>query len=148
VDFCRLFQEIASSVTAIGVCVGVLQLWISRRQAVTGFEDSLAHEYRQIAGCLPTAALLGDTLPDDQLQTYLQGFYRYFDLTNNQIFLRKIGRISKKTWVFWRDGIATNLARPAFAATWLDISRRSKQDFSELRRLIAEEFRGDPKKWR
>ena len=74
-DFPRLFQEIASSVTAIGVCVGVLQLWISRRQAVTGFEDSLTNEYRQIAGCLPTAALLGDTLPDDQLQTYLQGFY-------------------------------------------------------------------------
>lgn len=57
-DLPRWFQEIASVVTTIGVCVGVLQLSITKRQAVA---DALAHEYRQIIGKLPTAALLGET---------------------------------------------------------------------------------------
>jgi hypothetical protein len=61
--------------------------------------------------------------------------------------LRQIGRISKKTWVFWVDGIKTNLSRPAFAKGWEDIGRRSDKDFSELRRLIVEDFKSDPKQW-
>jgi hypothetical protein len=140
-------KEIAPLVTAIGVCVGVLQLSNAKRQAVTAFEDALANEYRQITGKLSTAALLGETLSAELLQAHLPDFYRYFDLTNNQIFLRKIGRVSGDTWKFWVDGIKTNLSRPAFATSWADISRRSDKDFSELRQLIAEDFAIDPRKW-
>jgi hypothetical protein len=140
-------RTLVPMVTAIGVCVGVLQLFNTKRQAVTAFEDALANEYRQITGKLPTEALLGETLPADLLQKHLSDFYQYFDLTNNQIFLRKIGRISPDTWRFWVDGITTNLARPAFATSWADIGRRSSRDFSELRQLIAENFTIDPKKW-
>jgi len=139
--------EIAPIVTALGVSIGVLQLWNTKRQAVTLFEDALAKEYRDITGTIPTAALLGEILPTELMQAHLPDFYRYFDLSNNQIFLRQIGRISKKTWVFWVDGIKTNLARPAFAKSWEDIGRRSDKDFSELRRLIAEDFKSDPKQW-
>jgi hypothetical protein len=55
--------------------------------------------------------------------------------------------VSGKTWRFWADGIQTNLARPAFAATWKDISKRAGSDFSELRQLIAEGFKQDPQRW-
>ena len=140
-------KDIAPIVTATGVCVGVLQLWNSKRQAVTTFEDELANEYRQITGKLPTAALLGETLSAELLNFHLPDFYRYFDLTNNQIFLRKAGRISRPTWEFWVDGIRTNLARPAFAKSWDDIAQRSGGDFSELRQLVAERFLIDPRKW-
>jgi hypothetical protein len=146
-DFSDWLKEIAPMVTALGVSIGVLQLWHTKRQAVTLFEDALAKEYREITGELPTAALLGELLPTEQMQTHLPDFYRYFDLSNNQIFLRQIGRISKKTWVFWVEGIQTNLARPAFAKSWEDIGRRSNKDFSELRRLIAEDLKSDPKQW-
>jgi hypothetical protein len=140
-------KDIAPIVTAIGVCVGVLQLWNSKRQAVTSFEDELANEYRQITGKLPTAALLGEPLSAELLNMHLPDFYRYFDLTNNQIFLRKAGRISKPTWKFWVDGIKTNLARPAFVTSWQSIAKRSNGDFSELRQLISEDFKIDPNKW-
>lgn len=140
-------QDIASIATAIGVFFAAFQLWHTRARAITTFEDSLANEYRQITGRLPTEALLGEILTPDVQKSHFHEFYRYFDLTNSQIFLRQSGRISKKTWKFWADGIQTNLARPAFANNWTEISRRAGSDFSELRRLIAEDFKADPRRW-
>lgn len=140
-------QDVAAVATAIGVFFAAFQLWHTRARAITTFEDSLANEYRHITGRLPTEALLGEILTPDVQKTHFHEFYRYFDLTNSQIFLRQSGRISKKTWKFWVEGIHTNLARPAFASNWADISRRAGSDFSELRRLIAEDFKCDPRKW-
>jgi hypothetical protein len=140
-------SNIAPIVTAIGVCIAVYQLWNTKRQAVTLFEDALTKEYREITGKLPTAALLGEIISAELMRHHLPDFYRYFDLTNNQVFLRKIGRISPKTWRFWVDGIRTNLARPAFATAWADISRRAGTDFSELKQLVADGFKADPKAW-
>jgi hypothetical protein len=140
-------QDLASIATAIGVFFAAFQLWHTRARAITTFEDSLANEYRQITAKLPMEALLGEVLAPDGQKANLHEFYRYFDLTNNQIFLRQIRRISKKTWRFWAEGIQTNLARPAFAESWAEISRRAGSDFSELRRLIAEGFKTDPRKW-
>jgi hypothetical protein len=140
-------QDVASIATAIGVFFAVLQLWYTRNRAITTFEDTLSSEYREITGRLPTEAMLGEILTADVQKTHFHEFYRYFDLSNSQIFLRQSGRISKKTWTFWADGIETNLARPAFAAAWAEISRRAGNDFSELRRLIAEDFKSDPRRW-
>jgi len=140
-------KDIAPIVTAVGVCVGALQLWNTKRQATTAFEDALAKEYREITGRLPTGALLGETLTAESLQTHLPNFYRYFDLCNNQTFLRQIKRISTKTWGFWADGMRTNLARPAFAESWEHIRQHAGSDFQEMRRLIAEGFKIDPRKW-
>jgi hypothetical protein len=137
-------QLVASLATAIGVSVGALQLWYARRRATTTFEDALASEYRQLTARLPTAALLGETLPVELQRPHFHEFYRYSDLTNNQAFLRQIGRVSKKTWSFWVDGMRTNLARPDFATTWADISARAEADFSELRRVVAEQFKAIP----
>lgn len=134
-------------VTAAGVCVGAYSLFNTKQNGRTEFEDGLASEYRQITGRLPTIALLGESLSREDLEENLSEFYRYFDLTNNQIFLRQIGRISSKTWWFWEDGIRTNLARPAFAASWEEIALRSNKDFAELRQVIHEEFKIDPKQW-
>lgn len=138
-------QDIASMATAVGVLFAAFQLLHTRARAITTFEDSLANEYREIIDRLPTEAILGEQLAPEAQLKHLHDSYRYLDLTNNQVFLRKIRRISKKTWTFWADGIETNLARPAFAAAWADISRRAGSDFSELRRLIAEEFKTDPR---
>jgi hypothetical protein len=141
------FSEIAPVVTAVGVVVAAVSLVNTRRQARTTFEDKLAEEYRQITRDLPTAALLGEILTDDEITKHLPNFYQYFDLTNYQIFLRQRGRVSRKTWKFWVDGIKTNLERPSFAHSWDDVSRRSATDFSELRRLIRDDFKHDPKRW-
>jgi hypothetical protein len=141
-------QDVASIATAVGVFFAAFQLWHTRARAITTFEDTLSNEYRQITGRLPTEALLGEILTADLQKANLHEFYQYFDLTNSQIFLRQSGRISKKTWKFWAEGIETNFARPAFAAAWAEISRRAGNDFSELRRLVADEFKSDPRYWK
>jgi hypothetical protein len=140
-------KDVGPLITAAGVCVGAYSLLNTKQNSRTAFEDGLASEYRQIASVLPTTALLGESLSADDQRKYLPEFYRYFDLTNNQVFLRQIGRISPRTWQFWADGIRTNLARPAFAASWEDIAERSNTDFAELRRVLHEGFRRDPKNW-
>ena len=131
-----IFSVLANVATAVAVIVAAWQLVLSQRQAVTTFEDSLAKEYRDIAVTLPVKALLGEALSDSEHIDKFDKFYRYFDLCNQQIFLRQSGRVSDKTWQFWREGIISNLKRPAFERAWSEVAARSNGDFSELRSLV------------
>ena len=74
-------------------------------------------------------------------------FYRYVDLTNQQIFLRTRKRISKATWESWCDGISHTLQRPAFKDAWQRIGAAAPGDFAELRELERKGFTGDPAEW-
>ncbi|MEN1942092.1 hypothetical protein WCE39_13535 [Luteimonas sp. MJ174] len=132
----EVLSAVANVATAVAVMVAAWQLVLSKRQAITTFEDSLAKEYRDIAATLPVKALLGESLSDAEQSDKFDEFYRYFDLCNQQAFLRQTGRVSDKTWKFWQDGIASNLKRPAFAKAWSDVAQRSNGDFSELRGLF------------
>lgn len=127
---------VASIATAIGVLIGAEQIRLSKKQANLAFEDSLAKEYRDLAGRLPTKALLGEPLSEDEFAECFDEMYHYFDLCNHQAFLAQLGRISKQTWTFWKEGISSNMARPAFERAWSEIAGRSNHDFSELRSII------------
>lgn len=105
---------LASAATAVGVGIAASQLFATRRQAVAAFEDSLASQYRSIIERLPIEALLGEPIDGTLRSASLAHFYRYFDLCNEQAFLHKRGRISEQTWKTWKDGILSNLRRPAF----------------------------------
>lgn len=131
----EVLAALSSMATAIGVGVAAYQLQVTRKQSVTGFEDSLAAQYREIASTLPLKALLGESLTTEEHSDRLQYFYRYFDLCNEQAFLHRNGRVSDSTWTFWKDGILTNLRRPAFAAAWQEIASRAMDDFNELKSL-------------
>lgn len=147
-NYVQILESIASVATAAGVGFAAYQLWQTHRQAVTSFEDSLAKEYRELAARLPTKALLDQELTEDEAEERLDEFYHYFDLSNGQIFLRQIGRVSKKTWGFWSDGIRSNLLRPAFKKAWQVVSSRAPNDFTELRRALREDFQKDPVSWK
>ena len=132
----EVFSAIANVATAIAVVFAARQLRLSQTQAVTAFEDSLSREYRELAANLPTKALLGEPLSDQEHVDSFDEMYHYFDLCNEQIFLMQSGRVSRKTWAFWRDGIASTLKRPAFKRAWSEIAARSGGDFSELRSIF------------
>lgn len=142
----EILAALSSAATAIGVGVAAYQLRVTRRQSVTAFEDSLSAQYRQVASTLPLKALLGEPLTDEEHNEHLQYFYRYFDLSNEQAFLHRNGRVSDRTWEFWKDGILTNLHRPAFAKAWVEIARRAKDDFNELRLLCPVDAEARPPK--
>lgn len=128
-----IFANISSVATAIGVAVAAWQLWLTRRQGKTTFEDTFAREYRELAATLPTKALLGETLTNEEYCEAFDELYHYIDLCNTQVFLHQEGRISKKTWKYWRDGMETNLNRPAFKRAWCEIAS-ANGDFQELKK--------------
>lgn len=131
----EILSAVSSIATAIGVAVAAYQLFVTRRQATTTFEDTLNIQYRQSIEKLPIEALFGEPLKEQELSSLIPHFYRYFDLCNEQAFLFSLGRVSKKTWQNWEDGIKGNMDRPAFQAAWNEVARRASGDFESLRTL-------------
>lgn len=131
-----VLSAIGSLATAFGTLAAAWQIFLVHRQSVTNFEDAFAKEYRELAAKLPTKAMLGDPLTQAEHEKHFDEMYHYFDLCNQQAFLHKLGRVSKKTWCFWRDGISSNLGRPAFERAWSEIAARANGDFSELREIF------------
>ena len=131
------FTAVAAGFAALQVRVAKKELVLLEQQARTAFEDDLSREYRTIVADLPAEAFYEDVeLPlGPEMRKAL---YRYFDLSNEQLFLASSERINGKTEKQWRDGIKGNITRlPTFKAAWAEIAARVPQDFFEdLRRLV------------
>ena len=134
-----VLSALSGVATAIGVGVAARQLFITREQAAKSFEDSLTSQYRNAIEKLPVEVLFGETLKPEIQTVSIPHFYRYFDLCNEQVFLRSMGRVTDSTWTNWEDGIKTNLTRPAFALAWSEVAYRAKEDFEDLRALCPPE---------
>ena len=110
----------------------------------------MTQQYREIIRNIPVVVLLDDEeneLPDEQLNELLDDFYRYFDLCNEQAFLRQNRRVSKETWENWCDGMRSNMKRKYFAKAWSRIKVKTSDDFQELKLLEEMDFRADPINW-
>jgi hypothetical protein len=139
-------QTLAAFATVVGIPIGLFQLYIHACQSVSTFEDQLTHEYRQIAAKIPIMAFLGQDFAPEKCNDVREQIYNYFDLSNEQVFLRQMGRISRRTWSYWKDGIKSNLDRPLFAEVWSDIKKYDNIQFQELQRL-EKDFDRDPFSW-
>jgi len=147
-NWMELVSTIASVATAVAVFFAWSQIRLTKRQAITQFEDGLGREYREIAQRIPVKALLGEEIEEELYENALDDFYHYIDLTNEEVFLRQNNRVTLKTWENWCDGIKSNLSRPAFKKAWAEIKSSATESFNELRRLEASGFKDDPYKWR
>ena len=107
-----ILTVIASVVTAAGVVIAAWQLWLTRILAQSSFEDSLNKEYRSLVMEIPVDALLGKKVREEAFPRIREHIYNYIDLCNEQVFLRKKGRIRKTTWWEWAEGIQSNLEKP------------------------------------
>lgn len=145
-------SALAAVVSAIGVIFVWHQLQETKKIAQDHFEDSLEKEYRDLAARIPTDALIGGELSPRQYKAAFDELFRYFDLSNKQVMLRKQGRIGNLTWKNWLSGIKFNLSLPAFKMAWNDVKRKTESQksefFSELRKLEETNFHCDPKDWR
>jgi hypothetical protein len=135
---------LGTAVTSVGVFLAWWQIKAAKQLNRTQFEDSLAQHYRDIIKDIPVKALLGEPLEPKEQKEALKYFYRYIDLTNDQIFLRQQGRVGDETWENWRDGIKSLMAMPAFSEAWLQIKKKPTTKFDELRRLEDSEYRDEP----
>jgi hypothetical protein len=146
-DVARLLELVANAATAIAVFFAAVELRLGKQQAVIEFEDNLAREYRELVRQLPAEALLGKALSEQEISSCLSTFIHYINLSNEQVFLRKTGRITDATWRNWCEGIRTNLSRPGFACAWAIIKENASCSFGELKRLEASGFQEDPRQW-
>ena len=134
-----VLSAVAGVVSATGVILAFRQLRLMKQMATTEFEDGFNREYRDLIGRLPTKAILGEELTDDEHRQALDELIHYIDLCNEQVFLHRQGRISAITWATWREGILANMQRPAFARAWREVQDRRPGNFQELERLLAVE---------
>jgi hypothetical protein len=140
----EIFSLVSSGATAIGVLIACSQIRATKRLHLVQFEDGLTRQFRDVMDRLPVEALLGEQLAELHLKKHLRCFYRYFDLANEQVFLRSEGRVSKSTWNTWHDGILTLMSLPAFERAWKIISGKDSTRFDELRLLEAGRYK-DPR---
>lgn len=123
---------------------------LAKNIAQLQFEDTLEKEYRELVSHIPTKALLDSDLTEDEYRQTFDELFRYFDLSNRQVALRKEGRIGKITWANWVAGIRFNMSLPAFSRAWCEIKLRTadhaNEFFSELRALEESHFASDPNK--
>jgi len=141
------WDTIGSIGTMVAVLVAAWQIRRNTRQATTNFEDDISREYRELAREIPIDAHLGAKIEEKDFKDAFHRLYQYIDLSNEQVFLRMNGRISRSTWDNWCDGIRTNLSRPAFSIAWEQIKKETDGNFKELRKLEEKQFRSDPRSW-
>lgn len=127
--------------------VAIYQVWRNTEQSKTTFEDSISKEYRDISKSIPYNALLGKTLVGNEIEQTLNEIYNYMDFCNEQIFLRKSGRVRKDTWNNWQEGMRTNFSLPIFASTAKDVFEELPSTFNELKKVMDQKYNTDPKKW-
>jgi hypothetical protein len=101
-------------------------------------DQSVAERYQRIVAELPVDALLNRVVEREVIKERMSWFYLYFDLCNEQAWSKIKGRIDPATWEEWRDGIESNLARPAFQGAWQLMLPDIGSDFSELRAEFRE----------
>ena len=133
--------------TLIGVVIAVVQLFRGVSQQKTNFEDSLTKEYREIIHRIPYKAMIGDEIDDEESYKTFNEIYNYMDLCNEQIFLRKTGRVRAKTWRYWQEGMLTNFSQKVFDRASQEIFSKLRHNFTELKRVQDSGYKTDPRKW-
>ncbi len=147
INWLEVVGTAASVVMAVGVAFAWWEIRLTQRQALTSFEDEFGREYREIIRQIPVKALLGADLDEAEFHATFQYLYQYIDLSNEQVFLCQIGRLSPETWETWREGIEINLRLPAFKKAWEQIKMQAPETFTELQRLERSGFKEDPLSW-
>ncbi|TQV88213.1 hypothetical protein [Aliikangiella coralliicola] len=136
---------IGSLATAIGVIFGAWQIRLSKKQSQAAFEDHFDQQYRELTMEIPVDVLIGKVPQKEDEMRVRELIYNYLDLTNEQVYLRAKGRISKLTWVSWSSGIKAHLERPAFKRVFEEIKTNS--NFTYLEKLVSQDYQADPKSW-
>ena len=139
-----LITAVASTATAVGVIIAVIQLFHAEKLAKTEFEDQFRRDYRDICSNLPVKVFLGHRLDEAELTDSLNHFHQYFHLCNSQIFLRCQNKISKVTWNMWARGMSANFELHSFQQAWNFIHTEATAHRLEYLTRFVEKGQLDP----
>jgi len=120
-----------------GIFIALWQIGQQSHTAKLTFENLFVQQYQNLIQRLPTKALLGEELSDQERTEYLSEFYHYIDLCNTQAYHRERGRITKATWTEWEDGIQSNFERKELALVWAYVAAKRPKEFDNLRKVVS-----------
>ncbi len=145
----NVISSIATTVAAIATAVGVgfaaWQIRLSKKQSQAEFEDGFDQQYRVLSMSLPVDVLIGKEISNSSVDEVRELIYNYLDLSNEQIYLRAKGRITRLTWMSWAAGIKQHMNRVGFKKIYNEV--RSESHFTYLDRVMDESFGTDPVDW-
>ena len=128
---------VAQWATAIGAGFVAFQLWQTQRALRASYERTFVERYEQIIAHVLLAALLEGRLPDTVTDTdpevIERAFFDYFELCEEELYFRKLGRITRRTWADWWEGMALQFRNDAFAAELERLVERTASDCAEER---------------
>jgi hypothetical protein len=128
VDLPEALRTGAALVGAGSIVYAARSFRLTKEQAVTTFEDSLAREYREITGLLPPTAFYRNERADlDDAEK--RAVFRYFDLCNEQLRLIGEQRIRADTAEIWKAGIEELMSRTTFKACWNELQQGLPAEF-------------------
>jgi hypothetical protein len=138
VDLPEVLRTGAALVGAGSIVFAARSFRLTKDQAVTTFEDSLAREYREITGLLPPVAFYQNErafLSDAEKRAV----FRYFDLCNEQLRLIDEQRVRPVTAEIWKAGIEELMSRPTFKSCWKELQQGLPAEFfSSLDAFVSE----------
>lgn len=146
-----LIGAMGSIATAFGLIYVAQDVHHSKKTTQAEFEDQFDQQYRALMMPIPVDVLIGKETAKMDKERVRELVYVYLDLTNEQIYMRSIGRVSKATWESWCSGILAHMARPGFREVFEEV--RESSNFTYLEQLLAAEnykpFKGanDPRNW-
>lgn len=126
--------------TTVGVVLVLLQLKQNGETETTKFENEVIRRFIEISNEITFHVMYLNPQTENfkvLIEEKLQGFYKYFDLTNQEFFLMEDERISDKAAEEWTCGVIELMKLPSFQYAWERISSIIPENtFTQLRGKI------------
>lgn len=134
----QLIGNIVQLITLLAVLAAVVQVFMRSKMMHRDIEGTFVQRYWQIMDRRsPEFVLTGKPSAADEIV-----ILQYLQLCEDEISLRRVGTVTKATWLFWERAIRNQLAVPAYAEV---VTKTDASQFKSIRALLAARSGYDPK---
>lgn len=137
VDYVSL---VISGVTALSIFAAAVQIVAQSRQMHRDFEALYVGRYWSLMDLRSMKFTRGGTPRRKDIEV----IHRYLQLCEDQIDLRKRGRVTTNTWHFWEQSIRAQVSSPHYKLT---LRGSMDDEYPSLRWLMKSEKNRDPLPW-
>jgi len=138
-------NHITIIISAFGVFVALIALiWQTRQtneQMKLNFFADYTKRYQEILLNLPYEINSPDfdftSLKAGKRERTLRYIQAYFDLCSEEYYLNKAGKIDKKVWLEWEEGIRYTFSKQAYKKAW-DIIKLDSQFYGDFHKWLLE----------
>ena len=132
VDVWQILSTLASVVTALAVVFAAGQLRVAREQSHRDFENLYVQRYWSLLDKFSVEATLDEAraaaTPADHAIAL-----NYMRLCEDQLDMRRLGRITNKTWSFWSAAIQESMSE----ASYVKLRNDYPSSFGQIRMFVV-----------